>query len=254
MMKSATATLVHYVRDNSSLSCLTLVDQCSVSTGLRSEGIRKGIKCLIEKLIINSVRELSFRGTWFQLWVSTSKKRPGAQKLSKSCLIWWQGATGDIWEDSFSGVVRTGMKCLWLGRDSLVRKWKRGRQTTFQKNVGRKQRRKKNSRIKVRVTYPGGTNSRAARCSGPRMLWILRYLWYLSPFKKCAICYDFSSYSKEMLTFVHNFIFVILYITLYKFLVAQTWIFSSKDPCSCNRIINKRISSLPSSWVQEQFW
>ena len=50
---------------------------------------------------------------------------------------------------------------------------------------------------------------------------------------------------------------LILYLSfciLYKLLVAQTWIFSSKDQSSCNRFNNKRVSSLPSSWTQEQFW
>ena len=34
---------------------------CSVSVGLRSEGTRKGIEFGIERLIINSVRELRFK-------------------------------------------------------------------------------------------------------------------------------------------------------------------------------------------------
>jgi len=52
------------------------------------------------------------------------------------------------------------------------------------------------------------------------------------------INYDFSSHSKEMLTFVPNCIFLILYTILYKFLVVHTWIFSSKDECSCNRLLS----------------
>ena len=39
---------------------------CSVSVGLRSEGTRKGIEFGIERLIINSVRGLSFTGTVIQ--------------------------------------------------------------------------------------------------------------------------------------------------------------------------------------------
>ena len=52
------------------------------------------------------------------------------------------------------------------------------------------------------------------------------------------IHYNFSLHSKEMLTYVPNFIFLILYTTLYKFLVVHTWIFSSKDECSCNRLLS----------------
>ena len=42
---------------------LTLIDESSISTGLKSERIRKGIKFWVERLIINPIGELSFRGT-----------------------------------------------------------------------------------------------------------------------------------------------------------------------------------------------
>ena len=44
-------------------SHLTLIDESSISTGLRSERIRKGIKFWVERLTVNPIGELSFRGT-----------------------------------------------------------------------------------------------------------------------------------------------------------------------------------------------
>ena len=41
---------------------LTLVDKCSVGTGLRSEGTRNGLKFWMERLIINLVGKLGLRG------------------------------------------------------------------------------------------------------------------------------------------------------------------------------------------------
>ena len=41
---------------------MTLADYCLVGEELRSEGIRKGIKFWVERLIINLIRELSFGG------------------------------------------------------------------------------------------------------------------------------------------------------------------------------------------------
>lgn len=38
-------------------------DESSISTGLRSERIRKGIKFWVERLTVNPIGELSFRGT-----------------------------------------------------------------------------------------------------------------------------------------------------------------------------------------------
>lgn len=44
-------------------SHLTPIDESSISIGLRSERIRKGIKFWVERLTINPIGELSFRGT-----------------------------------------------------------------------------------------------------------------------------------------------------------------------------------------------
>lgn len=49
----------------SNVSHLTLDGECSFSWRLRSEGIRKGIKFWIKRLLINSAGELDFRGTHF---------------------------------------------------------------------------------------------------------------------------------------------------------------------------------------------
>ena len=52
--------------DLSNLSHLTLAN-CSFSTGLRSEGTRKGLKFWIKTLIITLEQELAFRGTQFHV-------------------------------------------------------------------------------------------------------------------------------------------------------------------------------------------
>lgn len=201
--------------------------------------------------INHRLRALSFRGVWFQLWVATARGIPGTQRMSKSHLISWWGTTGDMWEDTFSGAMWTGSGCLWLGRNTL---WGNGGE---EDNLSKKCRwgtkKKKNSRIKVRVTDPGETNARDPHCSGLGMFWILWYLWHLSSFKKCSIYYDFSFHSKEMLTFVPilHFSFHVLYY------VSSGCInpgLLQQDQCSYNRFIDKGISSLSSSWVQEQFW
>lgn len=57
----------------SNVSHLTLDGECSFSWRLRSEGIRKGIKFWIKRLIINSAGQLYFRRTWF----------PGLNRLNK---------------------------------------------------------------------------------------------------------------------------------------------------------------------------
>ena len=50
------------VIDHNNFSHMTLADYCLVGEELRSEGIRKGIKFWVERLIINLIRELSFGG------------------------------------------------------------------------------------------------------------------------------------------------------------------------------------------------
>ena len=59
MMMFITAVLVNAVINNSSFTHLTMVDQCSVSTGLRSEGTRKGIN-------FGQINHNLDKGTWFQ--------------------------------------------------------------------------------------------------------------------------------------------------------------------------------------------
>ena len=48
------------VIDYNNFSHMTLADYCLVGEELRSEGIRKGIIFFIERVIINSVKELNF--------------------------------------------------------------------------------------------------------------------------------------------------------------------------------------------------
>lgn len=65
---------INNVINISNFSYLILVDQCSVSTGLRSEGIRKRIKFWIERLIIKLGRELVFRVIRFHQYLNAASE------------------------------------------------------------------------------------------------------------------------------------------------------------------------------------
>ena len=67
------------------------------------------------------------------------------------------------------------------------------------------------------------------------------------------IHYNFSLNFKEMLTLIPNCIFIILYDTLYKFLVVHTWIFSSKDECSCKRLLFSHLLRSKNSFGRHEF-
>ena len=53
---------VSNVIDRNNFSHMILAEYCLVSEELRSEGIKKGIKFWVERLIISLIRELSFGG------------------------------------------------------------------------------------------------------------------------------------------------------------------------------------------------
>ena len=67
------------------------------------------------------------------------------------------------------------------------------------------------------------------------------------------IHYNFSLNFKEMLTLIPNCIFLILYTTSYKFLVVHTWIFSSKDECSYNRLLFSHLLGSKNSFGRHEF-
>ena len=68
--------------DIGTFSCLTLVDYCSVSTRLRLEGTRKGMKFWMERLITNLIREFDFRRT-------PSDSVSGIEKRKPNCTFFW---------------------------------------------------------------------------------------------------------------------------------------------------------------------
>ena len=53
---------VSNVIDRNNFSHMILAEYCLASEELRSEGIKKGIKFWVERLIISLIRELSFGG------------------------------------------------------------------------------------------------------------------------------------------------------------------------------------------------
>ena len=69
--------------EQSNCSRLTLVDECSVSTGLRSEGPGKGGKVWIDRLIINLAGELSFRMDCFKEGPQASIMPPEDKEMTQ---------------------------------------------------------------------------------------------------------------------------------------------------------------------------